>query len=137
MVIFFKENFKMYISLYHTLCQGQSHLYEHQINQATTVLICGLPRCRIGKESACQCRRHRRYGFDPWRRKWLPISVFLPGESHGQKSLVGYSPQACKKQDMTKATQHGKIYFRHQVKISWTEKSGELQSVGSQRVGCD
>ena len=29
---------------------------------------------------------------DPLRREWLPISVFLPGEFHGQKSLVGYSP---------------------------------------------
>ena len=47
-----------------------------------------------GKESACQCRRSR---FDPWmrmipwRREWLPTSVFLPGESHGQRNLVGYS----------------------------------------------
>ena len=28
----------------------------------------------------------------PWRRAWKPTPVFLPGESHGQKSLVGYSP---------------------------------------------
>ena len=53
------------------------------------------PRLFSGKEPACQCRRHR---FDswvwkiPWRRKWQPTPVFLPGESHGQKSLVGYSP---------------------------------------------
>ena len=29
---------------------------------------------------------------DPWRRKWQPTSVFLPGKSHGQRSLAGYSP---------------------------------------------
>ena len=29
---------------------------------------------------------------DPWRRKWQPTPVFLPGKPHGQKSLVGYSP---------------------------------------------
>ena len=29
---------------------------------------------------------------DPWRRKWQSTQVFLPGESHGQRSLVGYSP---------------------------------------------
>ena len=29
---------------------------------------------------------------DPWRREWLPTPVFLPGEFHGQRSLVGYSP---------------------------------------------
>ena len=46
----------------------------------------------IGKESACQCRRHR---FDPWVSKipWRRNSlVFSPGKSHGQRSLVGCSP---------------------------------------------
>ena len=52
-----------------------------------------------GKELASQCRRHKRCGFDPWvrkipwRRAWQPTPVFLPGESHGQRSLAGYSPQ--------------------------------------------
>ena len=55
----------------------------------------GLPWWLSGKESACQCRRCR---FDPWagkipwRRKWQPTSVFLPGKSHGQRSLVACSP---------------------------------------------
>ena len=48
-----------------------------------------------GKESACQCRRYR---FNPWfrksplKRKWQSTPVFLPGKSHGQRNLVGYSP---------------------------------------------
>jgi len=60
-----------------------------------------------GKESACQCRRHRRHRFNPWvrkiswRRKWQPTPVFLPGKSHGQRSLVGYSPWGLKELDMT------------------------------------
>ena len=33
-----------------------------------------------------------RSGRSPWRRKWQPTPVFLPGESHGQRSLAGYSP---------------------------------------------
>ena len=37
----------------------------------------------------------------PWRRKWPPTAVFLPGESHGQRSLVGYSPRGCKESDTT------------------------------------
>ena len=37
----------------------------------------------------------------PWRRKWQPPAVFLPGESHGQRSLVGYSPWGCKESDTT------------------------------------
>ena len=54
-------------------------------------VVFGLLRC--GKEPACQCRRHKRCGFDlwvgkiPWRRAWQPTAVFLPGESHGQRSL--------------------------------------------------
>ena len=37
----------------------------------------------------------------PWSRKWQPTPVFLPGESHGQRSLVGYSPWGCKQSDTT------------------------------------
>ena len=38
---------------------------------------------------------------DPLRREWLPTPVFLPGESHGQRSLVGYSPWGLKESDRT------------------------------------
>ena len=37
---------------------------------------------------------------DPWRREWLPTPVFLPGELHGQRNLVAYSPWDCKELDM-------------------------------------
>ena len=37
---------------------------------------------------------------NPWRREWLLAPVFLPGEFHGQRSLVGYSPWGCKESDM-------------------------------------
>ena len=49
-----------------------------------------------GKEPSCQCRRGKKHGFYPWvgkipwKRAWQPTLVFLPGESHGQRSLVGY-----------------------------------------------
>ena len=61
-----------------------------------------------GKESACQFRRCGIQEFDPrvskipWRRKWQPTSVFLPGKSHRQRSLAGYSPWGHKELDMTK-----------------------------------
>ena len=51
-----------------------------------------------GKEFACNVRDFQGHGFNPWvgkmswRRKWQPIPVFLSGESHGQRSLVDYSP---------------------------------------------
>ena len=60
-----------------------------------------------GKESACQCRRHRRLKFKPrvrkvpWTRKWQPIPVFLPGESLVQKSLVHCSPWGHRESDTT------------------------------------
>ena len=40
-------------------------------------------------------------GKIPWRRNWQPTPVFLPEESHGQRSLVGYSPWGDKRLDMT------------------------------------
>ena len=46
-------------------------------------------------ESACQCRRHKFnpwIGKIPWKRKWQPIPVFLPGKSHVQRGLASYSP---------------------------------------------
>ena len=38
---------------------------------------------------------------DPWRRKWQPTPVFLPGKCHGQRSLAGYNPWGCKELDTT------------------------------------
>ena len=64
------------------------------------------------KEPACQCRRCKRHGFDPWagkipwRKAWQHTPVFLIGESHGQRSLAGYSPSDHTELDMTQATQH-------------------------------
>ena len=43
-------------------------------------------------------------GKIPWRRKWQPTPVFLPGESHGQRNLVGYSPWGRKELVTTKLT---------------------------------
>ena len=62
------------------------------MNLLVSVYPGGLPWWLSGKESACEYRRH---GFDlwvrniPWRKKWQPTPVFLPGESHGQRSLAG------------------------------------------------
>ena len=57
----------------------------------------------MGKESTCQARDAGRCEFESqvgkilWRRAWQFTPVFLPGESHGQRSLVRYSPQGHKK----------------------------------------
>ena len=64
----------------------------------------GFPGGISGKESACQCRRFKKFdpwvGKMPWRRQWQPIPVFLSGKSHGQRSLSGDNLWGQKKLDM-------------------------------------
>ena len=61
---------------------------------------CSLPWWLSAEEPSCQCSR---LGPSPWarqiswRKKWQPSPVFLPGKSHGQRSLAGYSPWGCKR----------------------------------------
>ena len=64
-----------------------------------------LPTGTSGNEPACQCRRHKSFEFNPWagktpwRRKWQPTPVFLPGKSQGK--LACYSPQGRIESDTT------------------------------------
>ena len=51
----------------------------------------------------------------PWRRAWHPTSVFLLGESLGQRSLVGYSPWGHKESDMTEVAEHKNNTHRHKT----------------------
>ena len=73
-------------------------LWEQLSSACFYSAILGFPGDASGKESACQCRRHKRCGLDPWtvmipwRRAWQPTPLFLPGESYGQRILTGYSP---------------------------------------------
>ena len=75
-----------YVTLLNIFCVNRASLVAQRLNFC---LQCGRP------------------GFDPWvgkipwRRKWQPTPVFLPGESHERRSLVGYSPWGCKESDMT------------------------------------
>ena len=70
------------------------------VNSAALNIWVGFSGGSDGKES-------RRLGFSPWvgrtpwRREWPPTPVFLPGESRGQRILVGYSPWGHKASDMT------------------------------------
>ena len=68
----------------------------------------GFPGDSAEKECTCQFRRR---GFNPWigkipwRKKWQPTLVFLPGKAHGQRNLAGYSPWGCKRVWVTKQVQ--------------------------------
>ena len=67
-----------------------------------------------GKVPACLCRRQKRLGYDPWVGKipWRRNTpVLLPGESHGQRNLAGYSPQGYKEPDTTEANNTDMFIF--------------------------
>ena len=74
----------------------------------------GLPRRFSSKESASQCRRLKRYGFDlwvqslsqggPWGRKWQSTPVFLSGKFHGRRTQMSYSPWSHKESNMSECT---------------------------------
>ena len=86
---------------------GLIALVVHLLPPSSTTYMClcvyihiymGLPGGTSSKEPAWQCRSRRRWRFGPWvgkiswRRAWQPTPVFVPGKSHGQRSLAGYGP---------------------------------------------
>ena len=83
----------------------------------------GFPGGTSGKEPTYQCKRRKRHGFDPWvmkvpwKRAWQLTPVFLPGESHGQRSLVGYNPCGRKESDTTESLTHTltRLLFRKEM----------------------
>ena len=93
---FFQERI-VELSKGYTGCNDVIALTANEI-RAHVYLYFSFPGGASGKEPTCQCRRWKRWGFEPWvrkipgRRAWHPTPVFSPGESHGQRSLVGYSP---------------------------------------------
>ena len=69
-----------------------------------------------GKASACNAGDLGSipgWGRFPWRRKWQPTPVFLPGKPHGWRSLVGYSPWSRKESDTTE-----QLHFHFQEDIT-------------------
>ena len=75
--------------------------------ETATHSISSFPGGSVVKNPSCQCRR---WGFRlwvrkiPWRRKWQPTPVSLPGKFHGQRWLVDYSPWGREESDMTEHT---------------------------------
>ena len=74
-------------------------------------------------------------GKIPWRRKWQPTPIFLPGKFHGWRSLAGYSPWRCKKLDTTErtcpihnsTTERQINQFKNEQKI-WIDISPKIQN---------
>ena len=84
----------------------------------------GFPSGTSGKEPTWQSRICKRLRFDPWvgkipwGRTWQPTPVILPGESHGQRSLVGCSPWGCKESPVTEHL-HSSVCEKPNVGLSW------------------
>ena len=80
-----------------------SHIHVATLFCNTIIYNMGFPGGSLGRV-CLQGGRTRFYpwiGKIPWRRVWQLTQVFLPGEIHGQRSLVGYSPWGHKELDMT------------------------------------
>ena len=76
-------------------CLIYSLLFPLIIILLMCILIQGFPSSSVVKNPPAQCLRHGLspwVGKIPWRRKWQPTPVSLPGKSHGQRRLAGYSP---------------------------------------------
>ena len=92
--------------------------------------------CWLRRESVCL--QYGRPGFDPWvrkihwRKEWQPTPVLLPGESHGGRTLVGYSPWDRKESDMTE-----RLHFHFQ-QSSWfsrqNKENEEFRNLGLWKI---
>ena len=83
---------------------GLPSMGSHRVRHNWSDLAAAAAGDSDGKESTYQCRKPGFYPWVrkiPWRREWQPTLLFLPGESHGQRSMVGYSPWGRKESYMT------------------------------------
>ena len=65
-----------------------------------------------------RCEFHPWVGKIPWRRAWQPTPAFLPGESHGQRSLAGCSPWDHEESDTTRAMWHTHTHGSEKVPLN-------------------
>ena len=123
-------------------CVDEAWKDIHLFRKRISININGLFWWLSGKESACQYRNHWRLMLHPcvWkipcRRKWQPTPEFLPGKSHGQRILVGYSLWVCKKWTRLRDWAHTKC--NREFKLLLKEKICSWNSPGKNTgVGCD
>ena len=129
-------------------CRVRPDLVTDQQQRHCINDIQGFPGGAGDKELVCQCRKCKSHRFSPsirkiWRRAQQPTSVFLPEESHGQRSLRAYSPQGLKEWDTTYVTAHAnngillhvsQVYFPHRIphlvyRLQFIVHSNSLESI--------
>ena len=107
---------------WHAAVHGVAKSWLDLVTEPQQYLPEELPWRLSGKESTCQRRRH---GFDPlvrkipWRRKWQPTPVFLPGKSYRQRSPTGYSPWGRKRVWHDLATKRQRQHMLARKKEKW------------------
>ena len=100
--------------------KGKKRIYfrckmEYTSNAAYSPFLWGFPGGSDGKVSACNAGDLGSIpgsGRFPWRRKWRPTPVFLPGEFHERRSLEGYSPWGCKESGTTEQLRFLSCFLR-------------------------
>ena len=89
----------------HGVAQSRTRL--KRLSSSSSIVDLGVRSDLAVKNPLANAHRHKRHRFNPrvgtipWRRAWQSTPVILPGESHGQRSLVGYSPWGRTESDMT------------------------------------
>ena len=81
-------------------------IYPWWLRQSRICLQCGRPAFDLW------------VGKIPWEREWQPTPIFLPGEFHGQRNLVGYSSRGHKESDTTERLTHMYVGYKHSVDSS-------------------
>ena len=88
---------------------GYSSLGHKESDRTEELTLSLSPKNRTSQVAPASAEDSKRRGFDPWvgkipwRRAWQAAPIFLPGESHGERSLVGYGPWGRKESDTTEA----------------------------------
>ena len=101
MLIFFKKKKKGNITE-NPLCRLRRMCYiEIGLFFNLSIYLLGFPGGAVGKESACQCRRCERCGFDPWSRKWQPLQYSCLENLWTEEPGQGYIPWGRRDSDMT------------------------------------
>ena len=102
----------------------------------------GFPGSTSSKEPACQCRRHKRHGFDPrvrkipWRRAWQPTPVFLPRESQepGGLQSIGTQRVGHDWSDLARMHAERKEHVHRDLEEKFAENNIKIQSNSHKRA---
>ena len=106
------------------VAQSRTRLMRLSSSSSRRGLLMGFPGGASGKGPACQCRKHKRCGFDPWvgkipwRRAWQPTPVLMPRESQDRGALQAMVHRVAKSQIRLKQlSTHAQRTFKRQIKV--------------------